>query len=67
MKYNLYYIQLINTEDMETTEISRMSSSREHLMKEVNAVAKCYNDHGYDIDKVRIFDANKKLVVSYDL
>lgn len=67
MKYNLYHIQLINTENMETVEISRMSASREHLIKEVSAVAKCYNDHGYYIDKVRIFNTNRKLVVSYDL
>ena len=67
MKYNLYYIQLISTEDMETLEISRMSSSREHLVKEANAVARCYNDHGYDIDKVRIFNTDRELLVSYDL
>lgn len=67
MKQNLYYIQLINTEDMETVEISRTSSSREHLIKEANAVAKCYNTHGYDIDKVRIFSSDKELLISYNL
>ena len=63
----LYYIQLISMEDMETIEISRMSPSREHLIREVNAVAKCYNAHGYSLDKVRIFNTDKELLVSYDL
>lgn len=67
MKQNLYYIHLISSEDMEILEISRMSSSREHLMKEINTVAKCYNLHGYSIDKVRVFNTSKKLLMSYDL
>lgn len=67
MKHNLYYIQLINIEDMETIEISRISNSREHLIKEINAVVKCYNTHGYDINKIRVFNADKELLISYDL
>ena len=67
MKYNLHYIHLINSETMETKEIFWMSASREHLIKEINTIAKCYNNHGYDIDKIKIFDADRKLVVSYDL
>lgn len=67
MKNNLYYIMLIDSETMETVEISRMSMSREHLIKEISAVAKCYNAHGYSLDKVRIFNTDKELLVSYDL
>ena len=67
MKHNLYYIHLISTEDMEIIEISRTSNSREHLMREVNAVTRCYNAHGYDIDKIRVFNADKELLISYDL
>lgn len=67
MKHNLYYIHLISTEDMETVEITRTSGSKEHLIKEANAVAKCYNTHGYDIDKVKIFSSNKELLISYNL
>ena len=63
----LYWIQLINTEDMETVEISRISSSIERIVKDMEAVSKCYNSHGYDIDKIRIFDMNKELLLSYNL
>ena len=63
----IYWVQLYDTEDMETIEISRISSSLERLIKDLKAVTKCYNDHGYNIDKVRIFDGNKKLLVSYNL
>lgn len=67
MKYNLYYIHLIDLEEMETVELSRMAIGPGHLIGEIQAVAKCYNSHGYNIDKVRIFDTDKKLLVSYDL
>ena len=63
----LYWVQLYDTEDMETIEISRISSTLEHLIKDMEAVTKCYNDHGYNIDKVRIFNGNKELLVSYNL
>ena len=62
-----YYIQLINTEDMETIEIFRTSSSCVHLIKEVNTVAKNYNLHGYYIDKIKIFNLDKELLISYNL
>ena len=67
MEQNLYFIQFIDTEEMETYEITRTSNSREHLIKEANAVARNYNLHGYGIDKVRIFSADKKLLISYNL
>lgn len=63
----IYWVQLHNTEDMETIEISRISSTLERLIKDMEAVTKCYNNHGYNIDKIRIFDGNKKLLVSYNL
>ena len=67
MKQNLYWIHLISIEDMETLEIFREATSHEHLIKEVNAVAKCYNTHGYYINKVRIFNSDKELLISYNL
>ena len=63
----LYWIKLYDTEDMSYVELSRISSSIEHLTKDLKAVVKCYNQHGYNLDKVRIFDTDKKLLVSYDL
>lgn len=67
MKYKLYYIQLIDTEEMETVEISRMALSPGYLIGEIEAVAKCYNSHGYNLDKARIFNTDRELLVSYDL
>lgn len=67
MKYNLYYIHLIDSEDMERVEISRMALGPGYLIGEINAVARCYNSHGYSLDKVRIFNTDRELLVSYDL
>ena len=67
MKYNLYYIHLIDSEEMETVEISRMAVGPGYLIGEIEAVARCYNDYGYSLDKVRIFNADRELLVSYDL
>lgn len=63
----LYWVQLYDTEDMSYVEISRISSSLERLIKDMEAVTKCYNRHGYNINKVRIFNGNKKLLVDYNL
>lgn len=63
----LFWVQLYDTSDMSCLEISRISSSLERLIKDMKAVVKCYNQHGYDINKIRIFDTDKKLLVSYDL
>ena len=60
-------IQLISTKDSEVVNISRTATSEEHLLKEIKAVAKCYNDHGYSIDKVKVFNTDKELIASYDL
>lgn len=62
-----YYIQFISTGDMEIYEITRTASSRAKLIKEANTVAQNYNLHGYDIDKVKIFNSDKELVVTYNL
>ena len=67
MKYNLYYVHLIDLEEMEIVEISRMAIGPGYLIGEIEAVARCYNDHGYSLDKVRIFNADRELLVSYDL
>ena len=67
MKYNLYYIHLLDSEDMETIEISRMALGPGYLIGEIEAVARCYNSHGYSLDKARIFNTDRELLVSYDL
>ena len=67
MKYNLYYIHLIDLEEMETVKISRMAIGSEYLIGEIEAVARCYNSHGYNLEKVRIFNTDRELLVSYDL
>ena len=59
-------IQLISTKDSEVVNISRTATSEEHLRREIKTVAKCYNNHGYSIDKVKVF-ADKELIASYDL
>lgn len=67
MKYSLYYIYLIDSEEMETVELSRMALGPGYLIGEIQAVARCYNSHGYSLDKARIFNADRELLVSYDL
>ena len=59
-------IQLISTKDSEVVNISRTATSEEHLRREIKAVARCYNDHGYSIDKVKVF-TDEELIASYDL
>lgn len=67
MKYNLYYIHLIDLEEMEIVELSRMAIGPSYLIGEIEAAARCYNSHGYSLEKVRIFNTNRELLVSYDL
>ena len=67
MKQNLYWIHLISTEDMEVIEFSRMATGLEKMRKEADAIAECYNLHGYNINMVRIFSEDKELLISYNV
>ena len=67
MKQNLYWIHLISTEDMEVIEFSRTATGLEKMVRDTGAIADCYNLHGYDINKVRIFNEDKELLISYNL
>lgn len=58
----LYYAQLIDTSDMSYVEISRLASTLERLINDMSTVVKCYNRHGYNISKVKVFNGNKKLL-----
>ena len=64
---NLYNIQLIDTEDMDIVEITRIAPNMEYLIKEVVAIAINYNNHGYFIDKIKIFNKDYEFITSFNL
>ena len=64
---NLYIIQLIDTEDMDVVEIIRASPNMESLIKEVIAIANDYNNDGYFIDKIKIFNRDYEFITSFNL
>lgn len=64
---NLYNIQLIDTEDMDVVEIIRASPNMESLIKEVIAIANDYNNDGYFIDKIKIFNRDYEFITSFNL
>ena len=64
---NLYNIQLIDTEDMDVVEIIRTAPNMERLIKEVIAIANDYNNDGYFIDKIKIFNRDYEFITSFNL
>ena len=64
---NLYNIQLIDTEDMDITEITRTAPNMECLIKEVVAIANDCNNDGYFIDKIKIFNRDYEFITSFKL
>ena len=64
---NLYNIQLIDIEDMDVVEIIRTAPNMERLIKEVIAIANDYNNDGYFIDKIKIFNRDYEFITSFNL